>query len=106
MSKKQTKNNNWSYKIQSILQNCQEEVVKATNIGKKMIFASKTNSELKDAYESLGILVSSEIANGNLSWDNPEAKKLVKLIDKHKKNLSSIEDEVNDIKFSSNKKDL
>ena len=45
------KNPNWSKKFIQVLQHCQDELKKTTEIGKKMISASKTNSELHELYE-------------------------------------------------------
>ena len=44
----------WKNKVQDILHTCQEELKRTTEIGKKMLSASSTNSELHSAYEELG----------------------------------------------------
>ena len=44
-------NPNWSKKFMQVLQHAQEELKKTTEIGKKMISASKTSSELHELYE-------------------------------------------------------
>jgi len=91
----------WKNKFQNIYKNCQEELKKTTEIGKKMLSASKTNSCLHDSFEELGMLALKEIKSGNLEWDNPKVLKLIKQIESCEKDLSLIENEVNKIKFSS-----
>tara|TARA_R110000868_G_scaffold103710_4_gene285430 strand:+ start:87 stop:428 length:342 start_codon:yes stop_codon:yes gene_type:complete len=90
----------WRSKFNEIVQVCTDELKKTTEIGKKMLNASKTNSNLHEAYEELGVLVAKALEKKQLDWDNPRAHELVKKIKKCKSNLTEIESEVNKIKFS------
>ena len=88
----------WKNRFNEIIQVCQEELKRTTEIGKKMLSASKTNSCLHEAYEELGMLVAKSLEDNELNWDNPKAKELLVKINTCKEDLNSIEDEVNKIK--------
>ena len=93
-------NPNWSKKFIQVLQHAQDELKKTTEIGKKMISASKTSSELHDAYESLGKHIYKLLKEKNLNPDDPELDSFVEKIDDLHEELGDIESEVNKIKFS------
>lgn len=102
------KNSQWKSKMQEILQVCQDELKKTTEIGKKMLEASKTNSNLHEAYEELGILAAKAFEEKKIKWEDPKVKKLMETIDSYKQDLKEIENDVNKIKFpkgASRKKD-
>jgi len=90
----------WRSKVQEIFQVCQDEIKRTTEIGKKMLSASKTNSSLHASYEELGSLVFKAIEEGTLEWDHPRVKDLVKTINKCESELDDIEKEVNKIRFT------
>ena|SRR5690606_17228649 len=90
----------WRSKFSEIVQVCTDELKKTTEIGKKMLNASKTNSCLHEAYEELGVLVAKAMEKKQLDWDHPRAKELLATIKSCKSNLSEIENEVNKIKFA------
>lgn len=92
----------WQKRIQSIFQTCQDEVKKTTEIGKKMLSASKTNSSLHDAYKELGQLAAKAIERGEIKWDAPKVAEILETIKTCEKDLEHIESDVNKIKFSSN----
>jgi hypothetical protein len=94
------RNNEWKIKFQEMFQVCSEELKKTTEIGKKMLSASKTNSTLHETYEELGVLTAEAIKNNELDWDNEKVKKLLKTIEGCESDLKDIENEVNDIRFS------
>lgn len=90
----------WKNKVNEIFQVCQDEFKKTTEIGKKMISASKTNSCLHETYEEIGSLVVQALKDGDLKWDNPRVNELIETINKCEEDLELIEGEVNKIKFS------
>ena len=94
------KNPDWRVRMQEIFQVCQEEVKRTTEIGKKMLTASKTNTGLHEAYEELGIFTAEALKNGDLQWDEPKVARLLETISNCEKDLRSIQDEVNDIRFA------
>lgn len=94
------KQNDWRTKFQEIFQTCSEELKRTTEIGKKMLSASKTNTTLHESYEELGVLAAQAIKNNELQWDNEKVKSLLKTIEGCEKDLESIEDQVNDIRFA------
>ena len=91
----------FSKRVQGMLKVCQDEIVKTTEIGKKMLSASKANSEIHDTYEKLGMLLTEAIKNKEHEWNHPIVHQLIKKIDDYEKNLEDIESDVNKIKFSS-----
>ncbi len=90
----------WRNKFNEIFQVCSEELKKTTEIGKKMLSASKTNTTLHETYEELGVLVAKAIKNNELQWDDEKVHRLLKTIEGCKSDLKDIEEEVNDIRFS------
>ena len=96
----------WKNRFNEIIQVCQDELKRTTEIGKKMLSASKTNSCLHESYEELGHLVAKAIENNEIDWDNPKANELLSKINECKKDLESIEEEVNKIKFASGPVDV
>lgn len=96
----------WKNKVQEILNVCQEEIKRTTEIGKKMLSASKTNTCLHESYEELGVLVVKAIKDGSLKWDNPRVKELINTIENCEHDLDEIESEVNKIRFSAGPVDI
>ncbi len=88
----------WGNKLQDIMQSCQVELKKTTQIGMKMLTASQSNSLLKEQYEKLGMLTLQAVSNNELDWSNETAKELVERIEKLKVELSALEDQVNSLK--------
>jgi len=95
------KNQQWKSKVQEIFHTCQEEIKRTTEIGKKMLSASKTNGDLHEAYEELGQLVARALDYNEIKWDNPRVGELMQTIERCQRNLEAIEGEVHKIKFSS-----
>lgn len=90
----------WKERVQELYQTCSEEIKRTTEIGKKMLSASKTNSSLHESYEELGKLVAEALENKTIVWDEPRAQELLNTVKNCQKDLESLEDEVNRIKFS------
>ena len=90
----------WKKRINELLHTCQDELQRATKIGKKMLSATKANSSLHELYEELGLLTVKAMEQGELTWENPKVKELIEKISSCKKDLEAIENEVNEIKFS------
>ena len=91
----------WTKRFNELVQTCQDELQRATKIGKKMLSATKANSSLHESYERLGYLAAKAIEGGKLQWDDPEAAALIDKINTCRNDLEAIEEEVNVIKFSS-----
>ena len=87
-------------RMQKVLQTCQGELKRTTEIGKRMLSASKTNSKLHENYEELGVMVARALAAGELKWDNARVHEILCEINSCEKDLENIEDEVNNIRFS------
>lgn len=100
------KNQQWKSKVQELFQVAQDELKRTTEIGKKMLTASKTNSSLHEAYEELGMLAAKAIENGTLNWNNERVKDLLAEIANCEKDLEVIESEVKKIKFSAGPMDI
>ena len=88
----------WKTRVQEMLNICQEELKKTTEIGKKMISASKANSELHETYELLGQEILKDIRQNKINWENTEAIRLIKIIEQKEAMLESMESQVQDIK--------
>jgi pyruvate formate-lyase activating enzyme-like uncharacterized protein len=96
------KNVEWRSKMQEVFQVCQDELKKTTEIGKRMLSASKTNSTLHESYEELGVLLVDAIKTKKIVWDDERVQSLIKRIDGCESDLENIEDQVNKIRFSEN----
>ncbi len=101
-----TDNNEWKQRVQDLLGQFQEEVKKTTQIGMKMLSASKTNTCLNKNYEELGELAFEAIKKGELVWDNVKVKELMDGIDGCLENLSDIEKEVTEIKKTKSEENM
>ena len=92
------KQGQWKEKVSDFFNICQDELKKTTKIGKKMLNASKTNTELHETYEKIGQLAVSEMRANNLKWDHEEVAGLMENIKKCEADLAEIEKEVQSIK--------
>ena len=99
-------NQPWKLKVQEMLQVCQDEIKRTTEIGKKMLSASKTNSTLHEAYEELGILVVRAMDKKELKWNDVRVLELIDKVKECEKDLASIEGEMNKIKFEAGTGDV
>lgn len=82
------------------LLNFHKEIKKTTDIGKKMLMASRINTHMKDTYEELGRHLERGVDNGEVDWDSPKLRALLHSIKACKKDLEEIERKMNSIKFS------
>ena len=96
----------WKDKVQELFQVCTDELKRTTEIGKKMLSASKTNTNLHEAYDELGHLAAKALDSGTLQWDDPKAKELVAKIKECENDLEFIESELKKIKFASAPQDI
>jgi len=87
-------------KVSEIFQVCQDELKRTTEIGKRMLSASKTNTTLHSAYEELGHLLLAGLDSGEVKWECERVKEIVKKIKLCESDLNDIEKEVHDIKSS------
>lgn len=91
----------WTVKFQEMIHVCQDELKRTTEIGKRMLSASKSNSSMHEAYEELGHLIKKALENDEVKWENSRAQELVESISACEKELNLFETEVNDIRFKS-----
>jgi hypothetical protein len=96
----------WKTKFQEIVNVCQEELKRTTEIGRKMLNATRANSQLHETYEELGQLLMKAMDTGELKWENPMVKELIERIKLLEQEMEEIESEMNKIKFSSGPDDL
>ncbi len=89
----------WKHRFQEIFQVCTDELKKTTTIGKKMLYASQTNSCLKEAYEELGLLVAEALDKKELEWENGKVKRLLQTIKQCEIDLHDIDREVTKARF-------
>jgi len=83
-----------------LVNTCQGELKKTTEIGKKMLSAGKENAQLTETYEQLGKLVFEALDDGSLKWENEEAAHCSEEIKNLISKLEKLESEVKDIKKS------
>lgn len=96
----ENKNNNnpWFDRFNDLMQTCQTELKRTTQIGKKMLSASQYNAQLHEEYEKLGKLVAKSLKSGELVWSNEAAQEMLTQIDHLKEVLKGHEQEVQDLK--------
>jgi hypothetical protein len=95
-----SENKDWKKTFQEMLQSAQVELKRATKIGKKMVVASHTTSEIHSAYESLGKIVKKSIEEGSLDWKHVQVEKLIRKINQLENEMQLLEDELQKIKKS------
>lgn len=93
-----TEQSDWMNKFQELINSCQVELKKTTQIGMKMLSASQSNAQLHETYESLGVLVRQAIQSGSLNWNEPKVTELLDKIDNLETELEQFESEVREIK--------
>lgn len=89
----------WKRKVHHFFRDCQSEFKRTTEIGRKMLSASKTSTTLRDAYEELGQILEKEIDRGNTSFTHPKIMDLLAVVKACKNDLEHIEGEMNRIRF-------
>ncbi len=98
------KQSDWKAKLNRFFFGFQQEMIKTSVIGKKMLTASRTNAHLKDTYEELGRLLEKAIDSGEVEWDSAKVRALLHTVRACKKDLEEIERQVHKIKFSAGPK--
>ena len=96
----------WKTKVQNIFNLCHDELKKTTEIGKKMLSASSTNSDLHSAYEELGHHIKKQIESEALNIDDQKVHDLIRRIKEKEETLEEIEQEVRKIKISAGVEDI
>lgn len=92
------KDNPWVDKFNELVNTCQNEFKRTTQIGMKMVSASQSNAQLQEEYQKLGKIVAKAIKKGDLKWENEEAAQLIEQIAQLKGQLKGYEKEVQDLK--------
>jgi hypothetical protein len=88
----------WKNKFQDLMQSCQDELKRTTAIGKKMLSASRSNSQLHEVYEELGRITLEAIKAGELEWDNADVKSVIEKIEQLEVELKEYEEDLQKIK--------
>lgn len=91
----------WKNKFQDLVNSCQVELKKTTQIGLKMLSASQSNALLHESFEELGRIVYEQLKNDKLDLKSEGIKELIGKISKLEHELELCEDEVQKIKSSS-----
>ena len=93
-----TEQTDWKAKFNDLLDTCQSELKKTTQIGKKMLSASHSNAELSDIYKELGMKFKTMIENGEVSVDDAEITELIAKASKLEADLEGFESDVQSLK--------
>ena len=91
-------NNPWVEKFNELVQTCQAEFKRTTQIGMKMVSASQSNAQLHEEYEKLGKMVVNALQSGQLQWENDEVRQILQNIQKLNEELNNYEKEVHNLK--------
>jgi hypothetical protein len=90
----------WKKKVMNVLSQCSDELRRTTEIGKKMLNASKTNSSLHEAYEEIGRRAVWAMRKGELQWEDSGVEEILQHIEDFETELAKMEGDVNRIRFS------
>lgn len=90
----------WKSKFNELLDTCQNELKKTTQIGKKMLSASQSNAELQDTYRALGVIFKQCLVDGTVKVDNPEIEELLATAAKLEADMEGFESDVQTLKKS------
>jgi hypothetical protein len=93
-----TDQTDWKLKINGLLNTCQSELKKTTQIGMKMLTASQSNADLHDTYEALGRLLKEAVENKTIEVENSDIEGLIAKANKLESDLEFLESEVQNIK--------
>ena len=88
----------WKSKFHELLDTCQNELKKTTQIGKKMLSATQSNAELQDTYKALGLIFKQCLDEGSIKVDNPEVTELLATAAKLEADLEGFESDVQTLK--------
>lgn len=97
-SENQNTSENWKEKLGEIVTVCQDEIKRTTEIGKRMLSASKTNSDLHESYEELGKYICDQVRKKKLALEDDEVTRLIQKITDCEETLQGLEKEVSKIK--------
>ncbi len=89
---------NWKMKLGEIVSVCQDEIKRTTEIGKRMLSASKTNTDLHESYEALGRYICEQVRMEKIKLDDDEVTRLIEKISNCEETLRGLEKEVSKIK--------
>lgn len=100
MSTEDNKQNSsdWKNKFSDLLNTCQSELKKTTQIGLKMVSASQSNAKLHDTYEALGQWLKQAVDKGDIKIEDTDVQNLLNLVSQLEEELQSYEQDVQDIK--------
>ena len=93
-----TDQTDWKLKFNDLLNTCQSEFKKTTQIGMKMLSASQSNAQLHDTYEALGRMLKEGIENETIKVENSDIEVLITKAKKLESDLELLESEVQNIK--------
>lgn len=93
-----SKNNPWIDRLNDLVQTCQTELKRTTQIGQKMLSASQSNTQIQENYLELGQMVFEAIKEGKLNWDHDKVQQLVNEIKNLQSDLEKYEAEVQSLK--------
>src|SRR5690554_5600493 len=81
----------WKRRFNELVQSCQNELKRTTQIGMKMLNASQSNAQLREAYEQLGRLAKDFLKESPEQWNSAEAKELAEKIERLEGELEGLE---------------
>jgi hypothetical protein len=93
-----SKNNPWIDRLNDLVQTCQTELKRTTQIGQKMLSASQSNTQIQENYLELGQMVFEAIKEGKLTWENEKVQHLVEDIKRLQTELEDYEAQVQSLK--------
>ena len=88
----------WKDKFSDLINTCQTELKKTTQIGLKMVSASQSNAKLHDTYEALGVWLKEAVSSGEIKVENEDIVNLIALANKLEDEIHAYEEEVQNIK--------
>ena len=92
------KENPWVDKFNELVNTCQNEFKRTTQIGMKMVSASQSTAQLQEEYQKLVKMVAKAMKKGDLKWENEEVAQLLEQIAQLKGQLKGFEKEVQELK--------
>lgn len=98
MSNKNDENIDWKNKFNDLLNTCQTELKKTTQIGMKMLSASQSNAKLHETYEALGLWLKEAIESDELKIEDQKVLDLIAEANQLESDLETFESEVQTIK--------
>ncbi|MBD63645.1 MAG: hypothetical protein CME62_00430 [Halobacteriovoraceae bacterium] len=99
-NEKENQGQEWKNRFNDLLNTCQAELKKTTQIGMKMLSASQSNTRLHEVYEELGQWLKVAVQNNEIEVEDQKIRDLIEEATRIETELEDFESDVQTLKKS------